>query len=159
MHWHSLKHIDDSPHAIALGVALGIFYGFTPLLGLKTLMAIATAWLLGGNKLAAAIAVTLHDVALPIMPILLRWEYQVGYWLLSNPHEWPAALRLVHQSRPGTWLRWSSFFTIGRPLLLGSFLFSTPTAVLTYFLTLPLIRKVQRKRAARLAAQADVLDL
>jgi len=42
LHEHSLKllAIRDTPEAIAGGVAIGIFFGFTPLFGLKTLLAI-----------------------------------------------------------------------------------------------------------------------
>jgi len=39
-----------------------------PLVGLKTLLSIFFAWLTRSNIIAAAIAVTLHDVALPFMP-------------------------------------------------------------------------------------------
>jgi uncharacterized protein len=34
----------------------------------------------------AAIGVTLDDIILPVVPLLLGWEYDVGYWLLSHPH-------------------------------------------------------------------------
>ena len=70
--WNKLKGIEDSPRAVAVGVAAGIFFGFTPLLGLKTLLAIAFAWLFRGNRLAAAVAATLHDVLLPFMPLAWR---------------------------------------------------------------------------------------
>ena len=36
--------IEDTPHSIALGVAIGIFFGFTPLWSLKTLLSIGVAW-------------------------------------------------------------------------------------------------------------------
>jgi len=75
LQWNTLKGLEDSPRAVAVGVAAGIFFGFTPLVGLKTLLAIGVAWLLHGNRLAAAVAVTLHDIVLPLMPVLLRWEY------------------------------------------------------------------------------------
>ena len=52
----------DTPHSIALGSAIGIFFGFTPLWSLKTLLSIGVAWVFRCNKLAAAIAVTLHDI-------------------------------------------------------------------------------------------------
>lgn len=48
--------------------------------------------------MGAAIGVTLHDIILPVVPLLLGWEYDVGYWLLSHPHELPPRLRLSHQS-------------------------------------------------------------
>src|SRR4030095_6390390 len=61
-HHLTLMTIADTPHSIALGSAIGIFFGFTPLYPLKTLLSIAVAWIFRCNKIAAAIAVTLHDV-------------------------------------------------------------------------------------------------
>ena len=66
----TLMAIADTPHSVALGSAIGIFFGFTPLWSLKTLLSIATAWLFRCNKIAAAIAVTLHDIILPFMPAI-----------------------------------------------------------------------------------------
>ena len=73
LHEHSLKllAIRDTPQAIAGGVAIGIFFGFMPLFGLKTLSAILFAWLTGSNILAAVLAVTAHDVVFPFMPVHL----------------------------------------------------------------------------------------
>src|SRR5512143_2340113 len=61
-HHMTLMTIADTPHSIALGSAIGIFFGFTPLYPLKTLLSIGVAWIFRCNKIAAAIAVTLHDV-------------------------------------------------------------------------------------------------
>src|SRR6201981_1218495 len=95
---HSLKllAIRDTPEAIAGGVAIGIFFGFTPLFGLKTLSAIFFAWLTGSNILAAVISGALHDVILPFMPIIYRWEYSVGYWMVRSPHQWARPVRPPH---------------------------------------------------------------
>src|SRR2546421_12854227 len=90
LHEHSLRllAIRDTPEAIAGGVAIGIFFGFTPLLGLKTLSAMFFAWLTRSNILAAALAATMHDVALPLMPVIYGWEYFAGFWVLN--HHWPS---------------------------------------------------------------------
>ena len=96
-----LLQLKDRPHAIALGTAIGMFFGFIPLWGFKTLLALGVSRLLRANLLATAIAATLHDVALPLLPLLLRWEYDIGYWLLSHPHELPPSLHLSHHS-PGS---------------------------------------------------------
>jgi hypothetical protein len=146
MRWRKLMGIKDSPHAVALGVAVGIFFGFTPLLGLKTLLALGVTWLLRGNLLATVIAATSHDVLLPIVPFLMRWEYDLGYWLLSHPHVLPPHLDL-HQLAPSTWLHWSTFLTAGRPLLIGSLVFAAPASGVAYALTL-----LWRNRAHRHAA-------
>jgi uncharacterized protein len=146
-----LLELKDSSHSIALGTAIGMFFGFVPLWGFKTLLALGVSRLVRGNLLATAIAATLHDVALPLMPLLLRWEYDIGYWLLSHPHELPPSLRLSHNS-PSVWFHWSTFLTVGRPLLLGALVIAAPVAIATYYITLAL---VQRRRPKTAAPPAD----
>jgi uncharacterized protein len=97
------------------------------------------------GAIAAAIGVTLHDVILPVIPLLLRWEYDFGYWLLSNPHALPPRLRLMH-ARPSVWLHWSTFLTVGRPLLVGSFILAIPVSIVTYYVTLFVMKRRKRKR-------------
>src|SRR6266436_6614434 len=110
LHQHSLKllAIRDTPEAIAGGVAIGIFFGFTPLFGLKTLGAILFAWLTRSNILAAVIACTLHDVLWPFMPVIYRGEYDIGYWLLSQPHHWPPHMHKPHWEG-FAWRDWTNF--------------------------------------------------
>ena len=74
-HHMTLMTIADTPHSIALGSAIVIFFGFTPLYPLKTLLSIAVAWVFRCNKVAAAIAVTLHDVLIWAMPAIYVAEY------------------------------------------------------------------------------------
>ncbi|MBW0000227.1 MAG: DUF2062 domain-containing protein [Verrucomicrobia bacterium] len=147
-----LLSLKDTPHAIAMGMGVGMFFGLSPLWGLKTLLALALARLLGSNLIAAAVGVTLHDVILPVVPLLLRWEYEVGYWLLSNPHQLPPRLHLVH-ARPSVWLHWSTFLTVGRPLLVGSFILAIPISIMTYYITLFVVERRRRKRTSPQAAK------
>ncbi len=148
-HEHSLKllAIRDTPEAIAGGVAIGIFIGFTPLIGLKTVLTILLAWLTRSNILAAVIASAAHDILWPVMPVFFRWEYDVGYWLLSQPHHLPPRL-----TRAGlemhTWRNWTHLLTIGKPLLLGSLICSAPFGVVSYVLTKRLIIRHRRKKQA-----------
>jgi uncharacterized protein len=142
-----LLQLKDSSHSIALGTAIGMFFGFMPLWGLKTLLALGVCRLLRGNLLATAIAATLHDVALPLLPLLLRWEYDIGYWLMSHPHELPPRLHLSHDS-PLAFFHWSTFLDVGRPLLLGALIIATPVAIATYYITLWLVQRSQPKVAA-----------
>lgn len=142
----NLSRLPETPQAIATGVAVGVFFGFVPLIGLKTLLSLGVTRLFRGNLVAAAVAVTLHDVVLPIAPLLLRWEYDLGYWLLSRPHELPPHLHLYHHS-PAVWLHWSEIFTVGRPLLLGSSLCAGPLAIAAYYVTQWWV--VHARRAAR----------
>ena len=84
-HHMTLMTIVDTPHSIALGSAIGIFFGFTPLYPLKTLLSIVVAWVFRCNKIAAAIAVTLHDVLIWAMPAIYVAEYHLGCWSLQRP--------------------------------------------------------------------------
>ena len=138
-----LVRLKDTSHSIALGTAIGMFFGFVPLWGFKTLLALGISRLARASLLATAIAASLHDVALPLLPLLLRWEYEIGYLILSHPHEWPAKLDLSHHS-PLVWLHWSTFLTVGRPLLLGSLVFSAPVAVATYYVTLAVLQRKKK---------------
>src|SRR6266550_3296721 len=78
-HHMTLMAIADTPHSIALGSAIGIFFGFTPLYPLKTLLSIGVAWVSRCNKIAAAVAVTLHD--------FVHWHV---FSRLVWPIYWPA---------------------------------------------------------------------
>lgn len=148
---HSLKllAIRDTPEAIAGGVAIGIFFGFTPLPGLKTLLSILFAWLTRSNILAAVLAATMHDVMGPFMGAIYLWEYDVGYWALH--HKLPGSVvKLV--LTPQTWRSWSTVLTIGKPMLLGAAMSGVPVAVGAFFLTKRLVARHQRKKRAQQAA-------
>jgi len=149
LHEHSLKllAIRDTPEAIAGGAAIGIFFGFTPLYGFKTLSAILFAWLTRSNILATVIAVTLHDVVFWLMPLVYWWEYALGSWILSRPH------RLPHEL-PADWRNWATFVRIGKPMLLGSAVCGAPVAVVTFFLTRRIVIRHHLKKLAK-EAESD----
>ena len=152
LHEHSLKllAIRDTPEAIAGGVAIGIFFGFMPVFGLKTLSAIFFAWLTRSNILAAVISGALHDVILPAMPAIYVWQYDLGYWLLSSPHHWPPPLHKMRIEGPA-WHFWTTFFSIGKPLLVGGAIFSTPASIIAFFVSKRIVERHQRKKLAQQA--------
>ena len=146
--------IRDTPEAIAGGVAIGLFFGFTPLIGLQTLLSIFFAWLFRFNLIAAAVAVTLHDVTLPFIPFVYRWEYDIGYWLLHQPHQWPPSI--THLRLHGhEWRSWTTFFTVGRPLLVGSVVVATPVAVATFLITRTLVRRHWKREQSLKSLPSD----
>jgi len=158
LHQHSLKllAIRDTPEAIAGGVAIGIFFGFTPLLGLKTASTIIAAWLTRSNIIAAVIACAAHDILFFLMPAIYLWEYEFGYWLLSQPHHWPE--RLPKIPLEGLSVRtWLSFLGgVGKPLLVGGLICAAPFAPLSFFLTRGFVaRHQQKKQAEALRATED----
>jgi len=52
-----LLHIDDTPERTAAAFALGVFFGFSPLLGLHTLLGILFAFLLNLNRVSVLLGV------------------------------------------------------------------------------------------------------
>ena len=150
LHKHSLEllAIRDTPEAIAGGVAIGIFFTFSPFFGLKELSTIFFSWLLGANIIAAVLAVTAHNILLPLMPVVYRWEYALGFWVLSQPHHWPPPL-LKPAWEAHTWRSWATIYKIGKDLLVGSMLCTTPLAGVSYFVTRALVARHHRKKQAQ----------
>ena len=52
-----LLHVDDTPERTAAAFALGVFFGFSPLLGLHTLLGILFAFMLNLNRVATLLGV------------------------------------------------------------------------------------------------------
>lgn len=153
-HWMVLHHmtlmtIADTPHSIALGSAIGIFFGFTPLYPLKTLLSIAVAWISRCNKIAAAIAVTLHDVVIWAMPAIYVAEYHLGCWSLNR-----TAAHRVHFRQFGLrdYINWHVFSRVVWPTFwpafVGSLFLAIPSAIIVYFLMRMLLSRAQSPQQA-----------
>ena len=137
----TLLTIADTPHSIALGSAIGIFFGFTPLYPLKTLLSIAAAWVARCNKLTAAIFVNLHDVLIWAMPAIYLAEYKIGCWTLHRP---PAHRHLRHFGLGDYFNRhifarliWPTFW----PAFVGSLFFAIPSAIVVYLIVQVLLTR------------------
>ena len=143
-HHMTLMTIADTPHSIALGSAIGIFFGFTPLYPLKTILSIAIAWVLRCNKIAAAIAVTLHDALIFAMPAIYFAEYKLGCWVLSRtpPHRIRFSLFALHD-----YLHWHVFSRVVWPTFwpafVGSLFLAIPSAIIIYFLIRMLVSRAR----------------
>lgn len=74
--WNKLLKLNDSPHDIALGLALGIFIGFLPIMGIQ--MAVVLVFVIPfrkANKIAAVAGVWISN-PLTVIPI-----YAFIYWI------------------------------------------------------------------------------
>lgn len=121
-------------------MAIGTFLGFSPFFGVKTLLALLLARPLRGSPLAAVFGVTLHDLLLPFAPLIARWEYNMGFWLVSYPHRWPPALSAVGLDM-GKWANWQTLSETAGPLFLGCVILGAPFALVAYLLTQRAIAK------------------
>jgi uncharacterized protein len=141
-HHLTLMTIEDTPHSVALGSAIGIFFGFTPLWSVKTLLSIGVAWICRCNKIAAAVAVTLHDVLIFVMPAIYFAEYKIGCWTLQRP---PPTHRIRFHFSLHDYLHWDLFVRLVWPAFIGSLFLAIPSALIVYLLMRLLI---SRSRAA-----------
>lgn len=152
---HALLDAKDAPHAVAGGTAIGVFFGFIPIFGLKTLGAMGVALLTRCSVVAAVVGVSLHDIFLPIWPLILRYQFQLGFWILSNPHHF--APRLTRGDfKFSEIFQWDNFVDIGLPLVVGGVALSIPACLVTYVSVLVIMRFKQARKAAREAGNAPV---
>jgi uncharacterized protein len=138
-HHMTLVTMADTPHSIALGSAVGIFFGFTPLYSLKTLLSIGFAWICRSNKVAAAIASNLHDIFFLAMPAVYFFEYKIGCWILQRP----PAPKPFHHFVIGEYLHWHFLVRVVWPALIGSLFLGLPSALLAYFIMRLLVSRAR----------------
>ena len=138
-HHMTLVTMADTPHSIALGSSVGIFFGFTPLYTLKTLLAIGFAWICRSNKLAAAIASNLHDIFFLAMPAVYFFEYKIGCWVLRRP----PAPKPFHHFVIGDYMHWHFLIRVVWPALIGSLFLGLPSAFLAYFIMRMLVSRAR----------------
>jgi uncharacterized protein (DUF2062 family) len=137
-HHMTLMAIADTPHSIAFGSAIGIFFGFTPLYPLKTILSIVLAWICRCNKVAAAIAVTLHDVLIFALPALYFAEYKLGCIVLQRTAPVRMHLFSFHDL-----VSWRLFTQWVWPTVVGSLFFAVPAGLIVYFVVRLLVSRAR----------------
>jgi hypothetical protein len=152
--FHELLDAKDAPHSVAGGTSIGVFFGFLPIFGLKTLSAMGISLMTRCSVVASVVGVSLHDLFLPIWPLILRWQFQVGFWILSHPHHFapPLSKQDFHFSEI---LQLDNFVDIGLPLAVGGAVFATPISIITYGLVLFIMRiRTERRNNSALRDRA-----
>ena len=147
--------VDEPPERTALAFSVGVFIGFSPFLGLHTVVAAVVAIIFRLNKTAIFIGVYLNNPLLTLVPIVLA-SYAVGAFLLGQPlkpspadtallthaHPFDAAYRQQLWERGGD-LLW--------PYLVGGMILCSLCALAAYPLTWRALR-------ARQAAKSPVVS-
>jgi uncharacterized protein len=143
-----LLHIEDSPERTAAAFAIGVFVGFSPLLGLHTLLGILVAFLLNLNRVAVLLGVYMN------LPWFLAPYYAIATMAGAEitGHRLPVDLRaqlgaLFEQSFfHGDF--WRQLVVFMRPLVLpftvGSTLCAVVLAMAAYQLALTFVTNRRR---------------
>ncbi len=150
----ALIHTGDSAERTALAYAAGVFIGFSPFLGLHTLLALLLAVVFRLNRLAVLAGVYTH------LPWFLAPYYGgatvAGAWLLGQAVPPDLGVRIdILMGLPSWQAQVEGLLTLLRPFLwsyaLGSLLGCTVLAAVSYPLALTFIRRRQ-------ASKQDSLD-
>lgn len=167
---HRMRRLPDAPHRIARGVFAGMFVNFPPLFGVQLISAVGLAWVMRGNLLAAALCTFLSNpITTPFIAIL---SLELGHWMLGI--EQPLDIRYVfgafadaggelwHNTRAiftDDVMRWDKlgefWDTIYFPYFVGSILPGLVFALVSYYLTLPVVHAYQRLRSKRLRDRVE----
>jgi uncharacterized protein (DUF2062 family) len=130
------------PTEIARGLAAGVFAGSYPLFGVQTIMGVAIAAVIRGNKLMAAAGTWISN-PLTYVPIY-AFNYQVGRWLLRQPAH--TELFTSNASVQG-WTNLGLDITLA--LFTGSTLVGLVLGVASYYGGLIFTRRIRRLRQRR----------
>lgn len=150
--------LDDTPHRIALGAAVGIFVAWTPTLGIQMFLTVALAWLLRANKFVGLPFCWVTNV-LTIIPIYGP-SLLLGRWLLGKDIGDFSALYKAMRVSGGLVERMQSWFKAINPIFLelwiGSIILGLAMSISTYFIILNMTiayrRRRERKRTRTLLA-------
>ena len=78
---HRILHIDDTPHRLALGLALGIFVAWTPTIGVQMVLVVLLATAFKANT---RVGIPLVWISNPLTLALIYYpNYLLGRWLLG----------------------------------------------------------------------------
>ena len=136
--------LDDTPHAIALGAAIGMFFGLTPTVGMQTveviIFALLTRRLFYFNR-AAAMALIYISNPVTVAPIFYGL-FQIGTWFVPGEATLEQFRRiLAFDGVAGWWLAVKDLTThLGLPLAVGTLVVAPVGAVGTYPMTRLLLK-------------------
>ncbi|KAB2717452.1 DUF2062 domain-containing protein [Brucella intermedia] len=139
--------ITASPHAVAAGLAVGVFSAFTPFFGFHLIIAIVLAYVLAGNIAAAALGTTLAN---PLtLPFIWGSTFELGRFIMNGSIDDAPP---IHLGRALETMRFDEIWTpLLKPMLFGSTILGAAFAVVVYFVTRFAVSAFRRRRIERLA--------
>lgn len=167
---HRVRRLPDTPHRISLGFACGVFSSFTPFFGLHLVLAFVLARALRGNVLASLIGTVVgNPITFPLIASLSLWlgRQFLGYgatgrdfsrlsdaFALAADGIWTSLLSLVGLA-DSHWAQLVPFFRdVLWPYFLGGLGPGLLAAVVSYYLTRPLIATYQLRRRTKMLERA-----
>jgi uncharacterized protein (DUF2062 family) len=150
---YRLRRLSDTPHAVALGFAAGVFAAFTPFIGTHLVMAMLIAWIIGGSIVAAVLGTFIGN---PLTyPLIWYVTYHVGHFMMgaeAKPREIDLSGGIFQSSFEQLW-------PILKPMMLGCVPIGLLLAALCYVLVKPMVEayKNARRRELKLRSAREAL--
>ena len=170
---HRMHRLPGTPEQIARGVFAGAFTIFTPFFGLHFVVAAVLAKVMRGSILAALLATFLGN-PLTYVPIAFI-SLQTGHWMLGTTMRgelndsifakfgaaagdlWHNFTAIFTRAEPH-WHELSVFYRdVFLPWMVGGIVPGLICGAVCYYLSVPVIRAYQKRRAARLRKKLDKL--
>lgn len=163
--WHRLRRLPDPPQRIARGIALGVFFSFSPLHGFHFIVAALVCLLIRGNILAAFVGTLMGN---PLtMPFIALGSVGLGRKLLDLPGEMTPQFifREFAQATAAVWnnvlsvvgpgpVRWDGltgfYHEIFLPYAAGGMALGGIAAVISYYVTIPIVRQYHQHKARKM---------
>lgn len=152
--------LSATPHAVAAGVAAGVFISWTPFIGLHLILAAALTYILAGNMLASALGTAFGN---PLtFPIIWSATYNLGKFLQDgrilegrSDIDLISAIRMSQFRVHGLWDHLAALWPpLLKPMLLGALPLGLITAAICYALTYWAVLTFREQKRKRLAARA-----
>lgn len=146
---YRLRRLSDTPHAVALGFAVGVFIAVTPFLGTHMVVAALVAWAIGGSVVAALLGTFVGN---PLTyPVFWYSTYELGNLILGGDEPRPRI------DLSGGIFRTSieQLWPILKPMTLGAVPVGLALAALSYALVKPMVDAYRRRRRRGLKPRTD----
>jgi hypothetical protein len=150
---YRLGRLSDTPHAVALGFAAGVFTAVTPFLGTHIVMALLLAWVIGGSVVAALLGTFVGN---PLTyPVLWYSTYEAGNLMLGGEVE----TQRIDLSGGIFQSSLEQLWPILKPMTLGCLPVGLALAALSYVLVKPMVDayKHRRRRERELRSGREAL--
>jgi uncharacterized protein len=140
-HWLKFLRLQEDPRKLAWGMALGVFIGITPTIPFHTVAVLSLAALLRVSPVTGFIGIQIGN---PLtIPAIYLASYKMGQFLLyrGKPLVFPETFSFE------AWM--DVLWQGGVALQVGGVILAVPPAIVSYFLTLWIIQRYRRRKAAK----------
>ena len=133
--FRSILLLQDTPHSIALGTAIGLFIAWTPTVGIHMILVVAICLVLRANKTASLVAVYVSN---PLTMLPMYWiDYLLGALVLDKRFTYDDMRQLLdfHGWNGFKHALWTLCVELAGPMWLGGLVLAMASAVPGYYLT------------------------